>query len=765
MSLVRSRTPAQAPVGLGVFVLCLAAVGWWARSAAAEAEAAPPVNGLFITVRTPITTEVASRITTKIDRFLQQPDHRGLKIVFDFNPDSYPASTSDYGPCRTLAQAILDLHDVNTIGFVHNEVTGHTVLPVLACKEIVISKGGKEVRDQKFTTEGKLGDALRVQGRDKDAELAADQRVFYQTLAERNGRSPAIVLKMADRNMEVIEGTRKGAVWYIDRNQLDEETKRGFIATMPLKVVVESGRPGLYPAEAATKFGLCSLIRETRQEVAESYGMPARSLREDPLEGRAPNACRVILRGEITGGQVETIKRRIRRAVARGANFILLQLECRGGDAYQARELADFFRELKDNDGEEPVMTVAYVTIASDDTALILALGCSEIVMDAGANLGNFETVVRSKPSYQDRIRDSVEALAREQGYQPLLFRAMFEPKLELHRVRSRKGTLERKVISGEELARDARGEQRWIDEGQLKPSEPAFHAGQWFRLDAERAKDLDVAREYFDGTPQEVVPKIYAYYGVEKARDLGSDWLDEIAAFLQLPLVGMVLITIGVTGLILELKIPGVAFPGILAATCFVLYFWANSQLSGHLTMLAVLLFVLGLILIGLEIFVVPGFGITGISGITLIIVGLALATVVKKPETTAEWVEFGSTLSHIALSLLAATGAAFLLAWYLPHIPYVNRLVLKPPSQQADADEASPLAAQEQTRALLGAVGEAITTLRPAGKVRFGDEFVDVVAEGSYVEPGTRVQVIEIEGNRVVVKPIEQDSTFRAG
>ncbi|MGE3806887.1 MAG: NfeD family protein, partial [Gemmataceae bacterium] len=56
----------------------------------------------------------------------------------------------------------------------------------------------------------------------------------------------------------------------------------------------------------------------------------------------------------------------------------------------------------------------------------------------------------------------------------------------------------------------------------------------------------------------------------------------------------------------------------------------------------------------------------------------------------------------------------------------------------------------------ALLGTIGEAATTLRPAGKARFGDEFIDVVAEGSYVQPGTRIQVIEIEGNRIVVKEI---------
>lgn len=742
------------PVCLGAVVLLLATSALPAAPPPPAPEPPVPVDGLFITIRNPITTTVATRVMSKVERLLQRPDHRNLKIVFDFNPEGYPASTPDYGPCRTLAQFILDLHQVNTVAFVHNEVSGHTVLPVLACKEIVLSQGGKQVRDQGFTVEGKLGDVLKEQNR----PLEPDQLLFYKLVAERTGRSSAVVLKMADKNMEVIRGTRKNAAWFVDRAHEAEEAKKGFVSEVPPRVVVESGRTGLYGAKQAQALGLCTDFRETRQEVAEAYGLPPRTLREDLLEGRQPIAYRVVVRGPVNAALSETLRRRMKRAIAaRNANFILLQLECHGGDSIEARDLADFLRTLKDDRGEEPVMTVAYVTKESSDLALVLALGCTEIVMDKEAALGNFEAVVGNRPKYLEQVRDSVAALASEQGYPPLLIRGMFEPQLEIHRVRSQKGAWERKLIDGDELKKDREGEKRWVDEGQIKASEPAFRPGQWFRLDADRAKELNVAREVVEGTPREATPRILALYGVEQIRDADLDWLDALAAFLRSPGVGMVLIMVGITGLILELKIPGVMFPGIVAAICFVLYFWANSQLAGHLTMLAVLLFVLGLILIGLEIFVVPGFGITGVSGITLVVLSLALATLVKKPETTSDWIDFGATLSHIALSLMAAMGAAFLLAWYLPAIPYVNRLVLKPPSEHGDLEEElSPLAAGERAAALLGAIGQAETTLRPAGKARIGDEFVDVVAEGSYVEAGTRVQVIEVEGNRVVVKAI---------
>jgi membrane-bound serine protease (ClpP class) len=102
-----------------------------------------------------------------------------------------------------------------------------------------------------------------------------------------------------------------------------------------------------------------------------------------------------------------------------------------------------------------------------------------------------------------------------------------------------------------------------------------------------------------------------------------------------------------------------------------------------------------------------------------------------------------------------VSALIAAFVLSWFLPSIPYVNRLVLQPPSEEADGEP--DLSATSLVPAgLLGAIGVAVTPLRPAGKAQIGDDFLDVIAEGDYVNPGTRVQVIEIEGNRIVVKEV---------
>src|SRR5205085_1904408 len=101
------------------------------------------------------------------------------------------------------------------------------------------------------------------------------------------------------------------------------------------------------------------------------------------------------------------------------------------------------------------------------------------------------------------------------------------------------------------------------------------------------------------------------------------------------------------------------------------------------------------------------PGLGVTGISGIILIVVSLGLVTLVKRPETTQEWMDFGGTLTTLGFGMVGSVAAALIIAWYLPHIPYANRLMLTPPSESPEALQEEGVAS-ESPAALLGAIGE---------------------------------------------------------
>src|SRR5262249_19727629 len=144
-----------------------------------------------------------------------------------------------------------------------------------------------------------------------------------------------------------------------------------------------------------------------------------------------------------------------------------------------------------------------------------------------------------------------------------------------------------------------------------------------------------------------EDLPGLYSQYGLEpeKVTQAGPDWLDGLARFLRQPVMSVILVMLGITCLILELKMPGVGLPGVISAVSFVLFFWAH-WFNGQITMLAVLLFILGLVLLGLEIFVLPGFGIPGISGIILVFGSLGLTAYGHWPQTSGEWAGFFKTL-----------------------------------------------------------------------------------------------------------------------
>lgn len=688
----------------------------------------PPEDGVFITVPNPITSGAFSQVREQTERARQKRKDRLItKIVYDFNPDGREAASPDFGPCADLADYLRSFHDVTTVAFVHARTTRHTVLPVLACREVVM--GGAETR---------LGE---VAADPNEKPTARQAQAYADVVGEARA---AVVLKMIYPNLEVLEARKNNAVYFVDRAKVAEA---GVVGVKP-DPVLPAGRLALLTPEEALRFGLCKLThKETRQQVAEVYGMSAASLRGDPLQGRVPNAWSVQLSGKVDGALKETIKRRVRKAVRDGANIIIVQLEnCGRGDIADARNLADFFRELQSTD--PPVMSIAYIPNEAPDTATFIAFGCTEIVMGKNAVLGDFSAIIQGGTS-PDVIGASLRELAEKQGIPPLLASGMVDVNIEIHRARSTKGFQVRRPMTAQELDEDGKKAQpEWRDEGKIK------HKGQLLKLTADQALELGVVRHVIDdGSGRKGVE---AAYNLERVRDASPDWLDSIAEFLRTGWVSLLLVVVGFICLILEFKIPGATAPGVIAAICFVLFFWSQA-VNGQIIILAILLFLLGLILIGIEVFILPGFGFVGISGILLILVGLGLATIERMPQSNGEWLEFGSKLTQFGFGLLGAVVGAILVARYLPNIPIANRMVLTPPGEKSDITDDQPaLPGVEQSAALLGVVGTAATVLRPAGMARFGEQYVDVVAEGTYIPAGARVQVIEVEGNRIVVKEV---------
>ncbi|HJT76986.1 MAG TPA: hypothetical protein VJ739_07255, partial [Gemmataceae bacterium] len=671
---------------------------------------APAAEGQCVSVRSPLTSEEVHRIQTVCNWVLDHAqDRTAVKLVFDFNPGKGPASSPEFGPCDDLAEYLLSLRDVTTIAFVHGEVSRHTVLPVLACRELVMSP------------DARLGPVVE----DQDPPLTQTKLQAYRDIIKGRNLCPAVVLKLADRDMEVLQGLRGGAIWYVDARRQAEEKKEGVVVSNPTPVL---GRgKASYSAAQAQTFGLCGRIMETRQDVVREYGLPRTSLREDTLLGQNPVAWQVAVTGPITPGVAESLQRRIRRAIGnpeRHANLIVLQLQCSGGDPAAAQHLAEYLHDLKDDRNELPVKTVAYLIGQGQDTGLIVALGCSEIVLRRDATAGDLSLLAGgAQAAPADKAQDGllltqVRTLAEDQGYPPALIRAMAYANLPVYAVDSARGPRRSWIITEAELNADQKKPQpQWKNPRRVQSVGPGDKP---LVLDAGRAAEVRLARRVVDGTPD-----LYAEYGVkpDQVRTSGNDWLDDVAYVLRLPAMSIFLIMLGVTCLVLELKMPGVGLPGVVAAVCFVLFFWSHAH-DASFTLLAILLFVLGLALVGVEVFVLPGTAVLGVSGIVLVLASLTLVTIDRWPQTTHEWFGLGQTVTMFAAALAGSVITAMVVAWYMPHIPYVNRLILKPASEAAPGDglEEEAVASRPDYGALLGAIGVTATPLRPAGKVKFG-------------------------------------------
>lgn len=709
----------------------------------------PEKYGIFITVANPITDHAVNDIK---NRLIDVAKKRGnvpgsFTIVFDFNPRGQPSKTTSFGSCRDLAKLIRNLRlgrvspipAAHTIAFVSNEVSRHTVLPVLACGELVMSVDTGESH-----TPARIG---KVLGTD-DEPLDASERQEYEQVAEAFTRG--LVFRMIDKSLVVKKTrTKDGAIRYLSQEEIQKGKDAG------KEISVDPGiPPGLevgttmLDADRALEYGLCKAIYNSRSALQVALKLPRRSLTEEGLLGTTIVPWRIEVRGELDQGKLDSLRRRIKKAIGKNANVIILQLECEGGTTVDAASMARELTQLTDEQSL-PVKTIAYIPPRrSLGAATFLALGCHEIVMASDATLGDFNYLTDKSPAALKPKRDMLVKLARDQGYPPLLFDAMLTPGLVLYRVQARTDPSDYRLLTEEDMRKDAAAQNpRFSQVGRIDAP-----PGELFKLNAQLAKEWHVASAIDVNSPE----VLYPLYGLDpgKVRVMRDDWLDMVAEFFREPVVVVILIMLGIIGLILEIKLPGVGLPGIIAAVCFVLFFWAYSFV-GQFTLLAVLLFVLGLILIGIEVFVLPGFGVTGISGIVLVIGSLALVTLEKMPETSQDWANLTGTLAMLGMSLGAAIASAFVIAIYLPSIPYANRLVLTPPGEgehenNSSRPEPSPYAS------LLGAIGIAETTLRPAGKARFGDDFLDVIAEGDYIKPGGRVQVIEIEGTRIVVKEI---------
>jgi membrane-bound serine protease (ClpP class) len=239
---------------------------------------------------------------------------------------------------------------------------------------------------------------------------------------------------------------------------------------------------------------------------------------------------------------------------------------------------------------------------------------------------------------------------------------------------------------------------------------------------------------------------------GGAELRPASPNWAESVVRFLTHPIISSLLITIGMLGIIIELRTPGFGIPGGLGLGSLMLFFWGHwlVQLAGWEEML---LAAGGIVLLVLEIFVIPGFGIAGALGILALLAGLIMS--VTGGGATAQFVLAAS--GRVIFSLLFALLASLLLLRLLPRLPVGRRLVLQAELGTGQEYGSAP----ERDRHWLGKQGRASSPLRPAGIAEIEGERVDVVSDGELIEAGQNIEVTRVDGNRIVVRRLRLTQT----
>ena len=241
------------------------------------------------------------------------------------------------------------------------------------------------------------------------------------------------------------------------------------------------------------------------------------------------------------------------------------------------------------------------------------------------------------------------------------------------------------------------------------------------------------------------------------------TNWSEQVVRWLASPAVTGVLFMIALLGIYAELNSPGLGLPGAIAVIALAVLF-GSKFLIGMANWWEIAVFVLGMVLLILEIFVIPGFGIAGISGLLLMVFALAAMMIGNAPDklpipaTPLDWDMFKNNLIGMLFGFIGFLVGAFFLTRLLPRIPFANRLVLEPVVDSTRVRMGvNPAPAPEPT-VRLGAMGVAANQLLPSGIGRFGSQRINVVTQGEPIEAGRKIKVVAIEGNSIVVKEIAE-------
>ncbi|PHQ33277.1 NfeD family protein [Rhodopirellula bahusiensis] len=612
-----------------------------------------------------------------------------------------------------------DLKRVRVVAWVDGAVSGHDVLLPLASETLLISSSGS------------IGDAGRF-----EPQLDDTIGVLYQSIARRRALIPLeLVGGLVDSSLEVAKvNLIDGESSFLSGKSLLDARSAGRVASE--NTLANSGEPLVLDANQLRQIRAAAAIVDSEETVSDWLELSA--LQSDDSRSVDEAVGRLVrVTGNITGSRVRRWQSNLAATIdSPDVNTWLIAIDSPGGNLNRSASLAATLADP----GIAIQAVGGCVTGEARGDAALIALACQPLIMLPDSTIGGSGADAMS-PADVQRQSELIDMVADSTGRSVALIRGLLDPSLSVHRyVHRRSGRV--RYATSDQIRLDS-NENETSDWQRMEKIELASG------LNASQAMELGLA----DGT-SESLQTASAAVGLNGIPPELSDrglvrWVERLGGQTGL---AMSLLVVGFMMLSIEASAPGLGFPGFIALVCFAFFFWIK-YLAGTAEWAELLAFGLGLACIGIEIFVLPGFGVFGVGGLILTAIGVMLMSqtfVVPQNAyqlgelTRGLWVTLGG-LGGCVLGMI-------LVRMYLPQAALATGLSMGVP--EANLDESERLAHYDN---LMGQTGEATTPLRPSGKARFGETIVPVVSDATAIDAGQSIRVIQVLGNRITVEAVD--------
>lgn len=445
------------------------------------------------------------------------------------------------------------------------------------------------------------------------------------------------------------------------------------------------------------------MIRRTLMGVVLVGSLWAPAPAQAQGDGDGDGVYRILVSGTIEMGLAPYVARSIEEAAAAGARAIVLEIETPGGRVDAAQRIVKAITE-----SDVPVL--AFVNTHAWSAGALIALAADSIYMVPGSSIGAATPVIgasgeKGSEKIVSAMRGEFRALAERRGLDPRLAEAMVDEEVAIEGV---------------------------IDAGKLLTLTPAEAVN--LGLATAEVENLDALLERVGLSAAAV-------------QTTTANWAEQLVRFLSHPLVAPILLSLGTLGIIMEIKTPSFGLAGAVGLASFAAFFGSH-LLIGLAGWEEVILLGVGIVALGLEVFVVPGFGVAGVVAILCIGSAVFLSLLGNIPT----WNDFAMASSILAGAIMLVAIGIYGLIKVLPASGRRHGVFLTATTDRATGHISSP-----ERDDIVGIEGTAVTDLHPAGIAIIDGERLDVVSEGGFIPQGARIRVVQSDGYRHVVTAVD--------